>query len=142
MIHDHPAPHAHAGHAHAGENFGRVFAIATALNVALVVAEFTGGFLAHSLALIADAAHNLFDVIGLLLAWGGAWLARRPATGQRTYGYRRATILAALGNAALLLIAVGGIGIEAVRRLFEHPPVATGTVLALAGIGIVVNGAT
>jgi cobalt-zinc-cadmium efflux system protein len=100
------------------------------------------GYLANSLALIADSAHNFTDVVGLLLAWGGAWLAARRPTKRYTYGFRRASILAALGNAALLLVATGGILIEAWHRFQDPEPVATGIVMAVAGLGIVVNGAT
>jgi cobalt-zinc-cadmium efflux system protein len=100
------------------------------------------GYAANSLALIADAAHNFSDVIGLLLAWGAAWLALRRPTQQHTYGYRRASILAALANAGLLLVAVGGIAVEALRRLQDPSTVAGRTVICVALLGIVVNGAT
>ncbi len=100
------------------------------------------GYAANSLALIADAAHNFSDVIALLLAWGAAWLARKRPTQQHTYGYRRASILAALINAGLLLIAVGGITAEGIRRIFEPAAVAGWTVILVATLGIVVNGAT
>jgi len=92
--------------------------------------------------LLADAAHNLSDVAGLALAWGAAWLGRRKPTARRTYGFRRASIMAAVGNATLLMVAIGGILLEAVQR-FSHPePIAGGTVMAVAAVGIVVNGAT
>jgi cobalt-zinc-cadmium efflux system protein len=91
------------------------------------------------MALLADAGHNLGDVLGLALAWGAAWLSRRRPTPRRTYGWRRSSILAALANAALLLVAVGAIGVESVRRLAEPAPVAAGTVLAVASLGIAVN---
>lgn len=144
--HDHTghshAGHGHAGHVHAPPDNMRAFAIGTALNIAMVVAELTFGFLSNSLALIADGAHNFSDVIGLVLAWAGAWLARRAPSGRRTYGYRRASILAALANAALLFVATGGILIEALRRLSDPEPVAGPTVMIVAFIGIVINTAT
>lgn len=118
------------------------FAIGAALNMAFVVAEALFGVAANSVALVADAAHNLGDVLALLLAWGAAWLTRRPPTARRTYGWGRSSILAALVNAAVLLIGVGAIGIEAVRRLLEPEPVASGIVMAVAAAGIVVNGGT
>jgi cobalt-zinc-cadmium efflux system protein len=139
--HDHHAGHDH-GHSHAPTSFGRVFAIGVTLNLVIVAAELVFGYLANSLSQISDAAHNFTDVVGLLLAWGGAWLAARQPTARYTYGFRRASILAALGNAALLLIATGGILIEALHRFQDPQPVATGTVMAVATLGILVNGAT
>lgn len=139
--HDHHAGHDH-GHSHAPTSFGRAFAIGVTLNLVIVAAELVFGYLANSLSLISDAAHNFTDVVGLLLAWGGAWLAARQPTARYTYGFRRASILAALGNAALLLIATGGILIEALHRFQDPQPVATGTVMAVATLGILVNGAT
>jgi len=106
--HDHSHGHDHAGHSHAPDSFGVAFAIGASLNAAFVVAELIFGYAANSLALISDAVHNFSDVIALLLAWGGAWLAGRRPTDTHTYGYRRASILAALFNAGLLLVAVGG----------------------------------
>lgn len=132
----------HAGHSHAPASFGRAFAIGTALNLAFVGAEALFGLRAHSMALLADAGHNLSDVLGLLLAWGGAVLARRGPTAKRTYGLRSTTILAALANAMLLLLAIGAIAWEAVRR-FDHPePVVAGTMAWVAAVGIAVNTAT
>jgi cobalt-zinc-cadmium efflux system protein len=121
---------------------GRTFAIGVALNLAFVAAELTFGLLANSLALIADAAHNFSDVVGLLLAWGGTALARRQPTARRTYGYRSASILAALGNAALLLMAIGAIAFEAVQRIAQPAPVAGATILWVAAAGVVINTAT
>ena len=132
---DHSHHHAHHGH-------DRAFAIGTALNLGFVVAEIMFGVLANSMALLADAAHNLGDVLGLLLGWGAAWLARRPPTRRRTYGWGRSSILAALLNATILLIGVGAIGVEAVRRLQSPMPVLESTVILVAAVGIVVNGAT
>jgi cobalt-zinc-cadmium efflux system protein len=139
----HGHSHAHSvGHTHAPDTFGVAFAIGVALNMTIVIAELVFGYAANSLALMADAAHNFSDVIGLLLAWGGAWLAMRRPTQQHTYGYRRASILAALINAGLLLIAVGGIVVEALRRFQDPGTVAGRTVIYVAILGIVVNGAT
>ena len=146
--HDHPHDHGgnagggHAGHGHAPASFGRAFAIGTALNLAYVAVESGVGLRVDSVALLADAGHNLSDVLGLLVAWGGATLARRGPTPRRTYGLRSSTILAALANAVFLLVAVGGIAWEAVRR-FGHPePVPGGTVAWVAGVGIAVNALT
>ena len=122
--HAHGHSHDHAGHSHAPDNFGWAFAIGAALNTAFVIAELIFGYAANSLALISDAVHNLSDVIALLLAWGAAWLSQKQPTQRHTYGYRRASILAALFNAGLLLVAVGGIVVEAVNRLAEPAPVA------------------
>ncbi|RYE81694.1 MAG: cation transporter [Myxococcales bacterium] len=134
--------HAHAGHSHAPVSFGRAFAVGAALNVVYVVVEAVYGFLSGSLALVADAGHNLSDVFGLLLAWGAAYLATRPPTPRRTYGLRRSSVLAAMFNAVFLLVAIGAIAWEAIRR-FERPePVAGGTVMIVAGLGILVNGFT
>jgi len=116
------------------------FAIGAGVNLGFVLAEAGFGVAANSVALIADAAHNLGDVLALLLAWGAAWLTRRPPTDRRTYGWGRSSILAALINAAVLLIGVGAIGIEAIRRLLEPEPVASGIVMTVAAAGIVING--
>jgi len=138
---DRPHTHAH-DHAHAPVDFGRAFAIGIALNVGFVLVEVIFGFLANSMSLLADAGHNLSDVIGLVLAWAAAMMAKRAASPRFTYGLKKAPILAALGNALLLLIAVGAIGAEAVRR-FWHPSVTEGgTVTIVAAAGILVNGAT
>ena len=118
------------------------FAVGAAVNMAFVVAEAVFGLTANSVALVADAAHNLGDVLALLLAWAAAWLTRRPPTARRTYGWGRSSILAALVNAAVLLIGVGAIGVEAIRRLLEPEPIASGIVMAVAAAGIVVNGGT
>jgi cobalt-zinc-cadmium efflux system protein len=140
--HDHSHAHGHAGHSHAPTDFGFAFAVGAALNTAFVAAELGFGYLANSLALISDALHNLSDVMALLLAWGAAWLARKRPTQTHTYGYRRASILAALFNAGLLLVAVGGIAVEAIERLRSPAPVAGWTVLLVAALGILVNGGT
>ena len=130
--HGHDHSHGHAGHSHAPDNFGAAFAIGAALNTAFVIAELIFGYAANSLALISDAVHNLSDVIALLLAWGAAWLSQKQPTQRHTYGYRRASILAALFNAGLLLVAVGGIAVEAVNRLYSPAPVAGWTVVVVA----------
>ena len=145
MAHDHHA-HDHAGHVHAtpppGGHFSAAFATGIALNLAFVVAETIGGLAAHSAALLADAGHNLSDVLALALAWGAAWLAGRPATGRFTFGYRGATIQAALLNAALLYAALGFILWETIDHL-RHPTAVNGKlVMVLAGAGILVNGFT
>jgi cobalt-zinc-cadmium efflux system protein len=140
--HHHNHSHDHARHSHAPDNFGAAFAIGAALNTAFVIAELIFGYAANSLALISDAVHNLSDVIALLLAWGAAWLAQKQPTQRHTYGYRRASILAALFNAGLLLVAVGGIVVEAVNRLYSPAPVAAWTVVAVAALGVAINGFT
>lgn len=134
--------HDHSHHGHAPAQFDRAFAIGIALNLAFVIAEFGFGLISNSLALVADAGHNLSDVVGLLIAWFAAWLARKPPTTLRTYGYRRASILAALANAALLIAAVIWIVIEAAQRFFDPQPVASTTVIWVAAIGVVINTAT
>ncbi|HZS09037.1 MAG TPA: cation diffusion facilitator family transporter [Blastocatellia bacterium] len=127
---------------HTSANFGRAFAIGVALNLGFVILEAIYGRLSHSLALIADAGHNLSDVLGLVLAWGATVLARRRPTPERTYGFRRSSILAALINAAVLLISVGAIAWEAVGRLSHPASVEEKTVIGVAAIGIAVNAGT
>jgi cobalt-zinc-cadmium efflux system protein len=121
---------------------GRAFAISVVLNAAFVAAEAGVGLWTGSLSLLADAGHNLSDVLTLLLAWGAAVLARRAPAGRRTYGMRKATILASLANAVLLLVAVGAIATEAVHRLMDPQPVNTNLVMLAASFGVLVNGAT
>ncbi len=152
--HDHHADHRHHGdhhghahdhggaHVHAPTSFGKAFAIGIALNTALVVAEAVYGYLGNSTALLADAGHNLSDVLGLIVAWVAAVAARRAPSGRFTYGFRASTILAALSNAVFLLVATGAIGWEAILRLREPEPIAGLTVMAVAGIGILINGLT
>src|SRR3974390_122735 len=144
MAHDHNHSHAHghAGHHHTPQSFGFAFAVGVTLNSAFVLAELVFGYLANSLALISDALHNFSDVIALLLAWGAAWLSSKRPTELHTYGYRRASILAALVNAALLLLAVGGILVEAVDRIRFPAAVAGTTIIWVAALGIIVNGCT
>jgi cobalt-zinc-cadmium efflux system protein len=140
--HGHDHRHGHVGHSHAPDHFGFAFAAGVTLNTAFVIAELVFGYAANSLALISDAVHNFSDVISLLLAWAALWLARKQPTQQHTYGYRRASILAALFNAGLLLIAVGGIAVEAINRIEEPAAVAGWTVVVVAALGILVNGST
>jgi cobalt-zinc-cadmium efflux system protein len=144
--HDDDHDHAHApqehGHAHAPADFGRAFAIGIGLNTAFVVVEFIYGVLGNSVALIADAGHNMSDVLGLVIAWIASVLARRPPSQRYTYGLGGSSILAALFNAVFLLVAVGAIAWEAVLRLFNPEPVAAGTVMIVAAIGIVINALT
>jgi cobalt-zinc-cadmium efflux system protein len=130
------------GHDHAPKNYDRAFGIGIGLNLIYVAVEATYGYLANSLALIADAGHNLSDVLGLVLAWGASWLARRPLTARRSYGLRRSSVLASLLNAALLLFAIGAIAIEAVQRFGDPAPIAGRTVIVVALIGIVINTGT
>ena len=135
MTHDHD----HAGHSHRPPSNNAAFAIGVVLNLGFVATEVFYGLAAHSLALISDAGHNLSDVFCLLLAWGATYLTRSAPTKRRTYGWRRSSILAALINAIVLLVVVGGITVEAIRR-FAHPEtVAGGTVMAVAAAGIVIN---
>lgn len=130
------------GHQHAPASFGKAFAIGIGLNVGFVALEVTYGILAHSLALVADAGHNMSDVLGLLLAWCATLLARTAPTERHTYGLRSSSILAALFNAIFLLIAVGAIAWEAIRRFADPSPVAGQTVIWVAAAGLCVNGIT
>ncbi|MEY9185261.1 cation diffusion facilitator family transporter [Bradyrhizobium sp. USDA 313] len=139
--HDHGHGHGHA-HVHAPASFGMAFAIGISLNIALVVAEAIYGYVGNSTALLADAGHNLSDVLGLVVAWGASIAARRAPSGRFTYGLRASTILAALANAVFLLVATGAIGWEAILRLQQPEPVAGVTVMVVAGIGILINGFT
>ncbi|NML61561.1 cation transporter [Massilia sp. RP-1-19] len=146
MPHDHHDHHGHAhGHGHhhhhvSPDGNNRAFALAIGLNTIFVAIEFTYGFIANSTALMADAGHNLSDVLGLMLAWGAAMLARTATTERYTYGLRSSSILAAVLNALLLMMACGAIGWEAVQRLSNPAPVAGMTVSVVAAIGVAVNG--
>jgi cobalt-zinc-cadmium efflux system protein len=139
--HDHGHGHDHGpgGHHHHAPPEDWRYGVGLVANLIFVIIEFGYGVASSSTALIADAGHNLSDVLGLGLAGGAAWLARRAATRKRTYGYRKATVLAALGNAILLVFACGAIAIEASRRLIEPTEVASTTVMIVAGIGFVIN---
>lgn len=132
----------HHHHDHAPARYDRAFAIGIGLNLAFVVAEVIYGARAHSLALTADAGHNLGDVLGLGLAWVGMLLSARRPTNRRTYGLRRFSILAALGNGGFLLVAVGAIAVEAIHRMRNPGPVAAKTVIVVALIGICINAGT
>jgi cobalt-zinc-cadmium efflux system protein len=127
-------------HSHAPNDFGRTYAIATALNVALVAAQIFYGLMTNSLALLADAGHNAGDVIGLLLAWGAFAVADWRPSDRFTYRLRAASILSAFANGLILLVAIGAIGWEAIRRLMEPEPVATATVMIVAAGAVIVNG--
>ncbi|HEX7648679.1 MAG TPA: cation diffusion facilitator family transporter [Noviherbaspirillum sp.] len=140
--HGHDHSHGHHGHVHAPKDFGKPFAIGVFLNGGFVIVEAVFGFLSNSLSLLTDAGHNLGDVLGLLLAWGASVLANRRPSARFTYGLRSTSILAALINAALLLLATGAIGWEAVSRLMQPVPVEGGTVTAVAVVGVVINTAT
>lgn len=137
--HDHGHGH---GHGHGPTRYDRAFAIGVTLNLGFVVAEAFYGVAADSLSLLADAGHNLSDVAGLLTAWAAVWLTRRQASRKRTYGFGRTTIMASLANAMVLLAGVGAVAWEAVLRLAHPQPVAGATVMAVAAIGILVNGGT
>ena len=132
----------HHNHVREAGNYSRAFAVGIALNTAFVVVEAIYGLLAGSLALLADAGHNVSDVVSLLLAWGASVLATRTATERRTYGLRKATVMASLASAVLLLLALGGIAREAVERLTNPTPVAGATVIVVAAVGVIVNTAT
>lgn len=141
--HDHGHDHGHHhGHAHAPASFGRAFAVGITLNLGFVIVEAIYGVIAGSMALVADAGHNLSDVLGLVIAWIASVLAARPPSARFTYGFKSSSILAALGNAAFLLVALGAILVETIRRLIEPEPVAGGPVMAVAAVGIVINTAT
>ena len=148
MGHGHAHAHHHHGHSHGHDHhapparWDRAFAFGIGLNLAYVLAEGAAGFAFGSVALLADAGHNLSDVLGLAVAWGGAALARAAPSKRFTYGLKGSTILAALANALLLLVAIGAIALEAVQRIGAPPHVPGLAVSAIAGAGIVVNGAT
>jgi len=140
--HGHAHDHGYArGHSHVPETFGAAFAVATLLNVALVVAQAVYGALAHSMALLADAGHNAGDVLTLGLAWASHWMSQKHPTERYTYGFRSTSILAALINATILLVVTGAIAGAAIERLFNPEPVAGATVILVAAIGIAVNAA-
>lgn len=138
--HDHG--HGGLGHVHAPANFGKAFAIGIGLNLAFVAVEAIYGVLGNSVALLADAGHNLSDVLGLVVAWVASVLAKRSPSARYTYGMKGSSILASLFNAVFLLVAVGAIGWEAIQRFGEPAPVAGKTVMVVAAVGILVNGIT
>ena len=138
--HEHAPDHSHGGHHHGPVDTGDWrYAVGLIVNLAFVGIEFGAGVFSGSTALMADAGHNMSDVLGLAMAGGAAWLARRASGSQNTYGYGKATVLAALANALLLIFACGAIAFEAVRRLAEPAPVMSGLVMVVAAIGFVIN---
>jgi cobalt-zinc-cadmium efflux system protein len=140
LDHGHSHAHGHGGHHHGPVDTGDWrYAVGLVVNLAFVAIEFGAGVFSGSTALMADAGHNLSDVLGLAMAGGAAWLARRAAGPGKTYGYGKATVLAALANALLLIFACGAIAFEAVRRLAEPAPVMSGLIMAVAAIGFVIN---
>ena len=142
--HGHSHAHAHGGHghSHAPADFGKAFLIGIVLNTAFVVVEAVYGYISGSMALVADAGHNLSDVLCLLLAWGASVAAKRPPNARFTYGYKSSTILAAIANAALLMVAIGAILFETMHRFIEPAPVEGMTMVIVAGIGIAINTGT
>lgn len=144
--------HNHAGHSHGQSHghdhsrsptdYGRAFAVGAALNLGFVLAEAVFGVVGHSLALLADAGHNLSDVLGLFMAWGAGALARRPPSARFTYGLRGASILSSLANAVFLLVVTGGIAWESAQRLLHPTPVANGIVIGVAAFGVAINTGT
>ena len=127
-------------HDHETDDFTRAFALGIALNVSFVAVEIVFGFRANSMALLSDAGHNFSDVLGLMIAWGGSVLALRGSSPRFTYGFKKASILAALANALLLFVAVGAIGAEAIRRLIHPSPAQGGTIMIVATVGVAMNG--
>jgi cobalt-zinc-cadmium efflux system protein len=134
--------HDHHHDQHQPANYSRAFALGVGLNLSFVAVEFGFGLWSHSVALLADAGHNLSDVLGLLLAWGAAYASTVGPNERRTYGLRRTSILAALVNALVLLLVTGGITWEAVQRLSHPAPVEGTAVMAVAAVGVVINGIT
>lgn len=126
-------------HSHNFQNYNRAFGLGIALNITYIFVEVIYGFLINSMALLADAGHNFSDVLGLILAWGGAYLAKTAVTKSRTYGLRKATVLAALFNAIILLLAVGAITIEAIRKISDPAPIGGTTMMIVAGVGVIIN---
>lgn len=141
MPHSDSHGHSH-GHSHTSVNYNKAFGYGIALNVIYVAVEVFYGLIINSMALLADAGHNLSDVLGLLLAWGAAYLAGTSPTNTRTYGLRKSTILAALLNSILLLIAIGAITVESIRKFSSPAPVEGSVMMIVAGIGVLVNGLT
>ena len=129
-------------HSHAPANYNKAFAIGVALNVLYILVEVIAGFSINSIALLADAGHNTSDVVSLLLAWGASYLTTLPPSKRRTYGLRKTSILASLTNAIILLIAIGAIAWEAIRRFAQPQAIPGGTVMWVAGMGVVINTAT
>ena len=139
--HDPGQGHGH-GHSHAPADFGRAFALGIVLNTGFVIVEAVYGYISGSMALVADAGHNLSDVLSLMLAWAASAAAKRAPSGRFTYGFKSSTILAALANAMLLLVALGMILFETLQRFSDPQPIQAGTVMVVAGIGILINTGT
>ncbi|WP_148274986.1 cation diffusion facilitator family transporter [Novosphingobium sp. PY1] len=140
--HDHSHGHSHGHHHHAPPppgNASKAFAIAVALNIGFVIAEVVAGLISGSMALLADAGHNLSDVLSLMLAWAASVLAARPPSDRFTYGLKSSSILASIANAALLWVAIGAILVETIQRFSDPAPVAGMTMIVVAAIGIAVN---
>ncbi|MEJ2053074.1 MAG: cation diffusion facilitator family transporter [Calditrichaceae bacterium] len=135
MAHDH-------AHHHENKDYGKAFAIGISLNIVYIIIEIVYGIIINSLVLIADAGHNLSDVLGLLLAWAASYLVQKSATDTHTYGYKKSTILAAFMNAVILLAAIGGIVWEAAGRFGDPQTVPGQTIMIVAGIGFIVNAIT
>ncbi len=135
MAHDH-------SHTHETKDFGKAFAIGIVLNVAFIIIEVVYGFIINSLALIADAGHNLSDVLGLVIAWVASYLVKKSATKKYTYGLKKSSVLAAFLNAMVLLVAIGIIIWEAIKRFAQPQPIEGTTIMIVAGIGVVINAAT
>lgn len=140
MAHAHDNGHHHAHHAPPPGDWR--YGVGIALNLGFVMVEVIVGLISHSTALLADAGHNLSDVLGLVLAGSAAWLARRPPSGRRTYGYGKATVLAAVANGLLLIFISGGLALEAIQRLGDPQPVRAGLVMITAAVGVLINGGT
>jgi cobalt-zinc-cadmium efflux system protein len=134
--------HHHHEHGHAAGTFGKAFAIGIALNVAIVVLQVVFGLLSNSVALLADAGHNFSDVLSLLAAWAATWLGRKAPTHRFTYGLKGSSIIVALFNAVFLLIVMGALSWEAIRRLLAPEPVAGETVMIVAAVAMIFNGIT
>lgn len=138
QTHEHSG-HSHGHHSHGSQSYGKAFAVSIILNSLFVVIEGGYGFWINSLALIADAGHNLSDVLGLAIAWAAMLLSKRQPSARLTFGLRRSSILAAFGNASLLLVVSGGIGLEAIQRLQHPEPVSGKVMMIVAAIGILIN---
>lgn len=144
MAHNHSHSHRRSchNHDHSGGNYGKAFVIGILLNTIFIIAEIIYGLQANSLALLADAGHNVSDVMGLFMAFGATLLAKRKPSLRYTYGLQSSSIIAALANAVLLLIAIGGIGWEAIQRFSNPQEISGGTVMLVAALGVVINGVT
>src|SRR5262245_46199305 len=129
-------------HTHAPANYNKAFAIGITLNVGYIAVEGVAGLAVHSLALLADAGHNASDVLSLVLAWGASYLSQTPPTKRHTYGLRSSSILASLANAIILLVAIGAIAWEAIRRFAQPVSVPGNLIMLVAAIGVVINGVT